>query len=180
MLRSKGKGDADPRRKRSSIVGEIACWHVGRAVPRLGADRSGSVAIEFAVLAPLFIVSFLILVEIGLVFLSYNLAEKSAFNLSRAMMSAETRPATERAAIALITSKIDSGFIGAPKQVTARPLTGRPPEKGAPSYAVTKDQPTIVTVTYDRVKLVPLPNLGNVFPKAFAHTIRVSTVVIPQ
>jgi Flp pilus assembly protein TadG len=143
-------------------------------------DRTGVVAIEFAILAPIFILSFLVLVEVGLVYLSYNLAEKSVFDLSRAMMTAATRPTTERAAIALITSKIDAGFIGAPTKVTARPLTGQPPAKNAPAFAVTSNQPTIVTVTYKRVKLVPLPNLGGVFPTAFADTIKVSTVVVPQ
>jgi Flp pilus assembly protein TadG len=179
MLWSAGSREYDLGHGRSSI-GRIARRHCGRALVSFRANRSGSIVIEFAFLAPVFIVSFLVLVEIGLVFLSYNLAEKSAFNLSRAIMTPATRPATERAAIALITSKIDSGFIGAPKSVTARPLTGTPPAKDAPIFSIASDQPTILTVTYRRVKLVPLPNLGGMFPKAFADTITVSTLVVTQ
>lgn len=174
-----GFGNTEPHGGRSCSI-RTARRHSRRALRRLLGDRTGGVAIEFAILAPIFIVSFLVLVEVGLVFLSYNLAEKSVFNLSRAMMTPATRPTTERAAIALITSKIDTGFIGAPKRVTARPLTGQPPARNAPTYVITKDQPTIVTVTYNRVKLVPLPNLGGIFPTAFADTINVSTVVVPQ
>ena len=71
-----------------------AAARAGRLVGRLGRDRSGASAIEFALVAPIFIALLFAILETGLVFLASQTLETATADAARLVMTGQAQNMT--------------------------------------------------------------------------------------
>ncbi len=143
-------------------------------------------ALEFAMLAPVFLIVLFLIVQFGFKYYLVSIVHAATFDLSQAIVDAGTRPADLGTAKQIFSAKLlaNSGMVAASRytlyvgQVSATAPTATPPT--ADYFSINPQSPTLVRVIYPAMQLVDMSGLVAAWPALFSQNLDVSIVVVPR
>ena len=137
---------------------------LARALGGFAADRRGLSAIEFAMLAPVFIVFMLTIIDNGVYYYVNSQFETAVFRAQEALNSAATRPTSAQGVKAIICAK--APMISCSKAnffVEVGPLTATQPQSSLPtgdSFSVSPNKPNMIRAVYPWTNILPVDVLA--------------------
>jgi Flp pilus assembly protein TadG len=147
---------------------------------------TGVTAVEFAIIAPIFLVFVYAILNFGIYYYYTSIVENSLFHLSRAIMNEDVtkRPTDLLSARAIFNSNMGSfniANIGDREVVlsintltlTGPSLTAKPKSE----YNVTTGRPLILRVVYPRPELIKVDSLVAAWPQIFGDEVDTSIMI---
>jgi Flp pilus assembly protein TadG len=148
--------------------------------------NTGVSAVEFAIIAPVFLVFVYAVLNFGIYYYYTSITENSLFHLSRAIISTEPtrRPTDLLSARAIFNTNMGSfntAKLGDREVVLSiNTLTATSPSltaKPISEYNVTSGKPLILRIIYPRPELIKVDFLVEAWPKIFGNEIDTSIMV---
>jgi Flp pilus assembly protein TadG len=148
--------------------------------------NTGVSAVEFAIIAPVFLVFVYAVLNFGIYYYYTSITENSLFQLSRAIISTEAtqRPTDLQSARAIFNSNMGSfntAKLGDREVILSiNTLTATSPSltaKPISEYNVTSGRPLILRIIYPRPELIKVDFLVEAWPKIFGNEIDTSIMV---
>jgi Flp pilus assembly protein TadG len=148
--------------------------------------NNGVSAVEFAIIAPIFLVFVYAILNFGIYYYYTSIVENSLFAVSRSMIDTDAtrRPRDLIAARAVFDAKMDqynTASLGDKKVVLSiNSLTASSPSltsKPISEFNITPNTPVVMRVIYPRPELVNIVALVEAWPKIFGNEIDTSIMI---